>query len=41
MCWGTHLYSLALGLLNVVDFLACFSGIGGEISASSVKPGTR
>ena len=34
-----RLYSLALRLLNVVDFLACFYGIGGKISASSVEPG--
>ena len=35
----TRLYSPALGLLNVVIFLACFHGIGGEIGASSVEPG--
>ena len=34
----TRLYSPALGLLNVVNFLACFHGIGVEISASSVEP---
>ena len=28
---GTHLYSPASGLLNVVDCLACFIGTGGEI----------
>ena len=35
----TCLYSPALWLLNVVEFLACFYGIGGEIGTSSVEPG--
>ena len=36
MRWGD---SPALGLLNVVDFLARFRGMGGKIDASSVEPG--
>ena len=34
---GTRLYSPVSGLLNVVDFLACFQGTGGEIDEGMRK----
>ena len=36
---GMHLYSPASGSLAIVNLLACFQGMGGEIDASSVEPG--
>ena len=34
---GTRLYSPVSGSLAIVNLLACFQGMGGEINASSVE----